>query len=283
MSAFRLVVRPFAIAQTSSPVFSRISSQRVSVYLQKRLYAKKKNNNKDEDEFHHLKPKRGKQHKPDEIVVEQNNITDPSLKFVPSSLLPHGADYDREEKAADEKMNSSIRWFKEQVRNVETRSTGRVVPDILDGVKVSIPMDPDNKSSGNMEVGLKEIATVGVKHGNTLVVTVFEEYTLRAVEKALYDAQLPGLTPNRTDARTILMPVSQPTVESRNALLAALQKQAEETKVAIRKVHQTSQKKVKTLGFDHKSGAMTDLTALVNKRIEEVDSTMEKTRKTVLK
>ena len=58
------------------------------------------------------------------------------------------------------------------------------------------------------------------------------------------------------------MPVSQPTVESRNALVTALQKQAEETKIAIRKVHQASQKKVKALGFDAKSTAMTDVSCL---------------------
>jgi ribosome recycling factor len=58
------------------------------------------------------------------------------------------------------------------------------------------------------------------------------------------------------------MPVSQPTVESRNALVAALQKQAEETRIAIRKVHQASQKKIKALGFDAKSAAMTDVGCL---------------------
>jgi hypothetical protein len=41
-----------------------------------------------------------------------------------------------------------------------------------------------------------------------------------------------------------------------------LQKQAEETKVAIRKIHQASQKKVKALGFDAKSAAMTDVSRL---------------------
>ena len=79
------------------------------------------------------------------------------------------------------------------------------------------------------------------------------------MEKALYDSQLPGLTPQRTDARTILLPVPQPTVESKNALVQELQKQAEEAKVAIRKVHQASQKKIKALGFDHKSSATTDV------------------------
>lgn len=267
MLALRLV-RVSRASGLSRPSLNVLYKQIPTVQCQHRCYAKKRE--QEQDNFHHLKAKKGK-HKPDEIVVDKNNITDPSLKFVPGSSMPHGAEYDKEEKHADQKMNASIRWLKEQAKNVEVRCSGRVVPDVLDGVKVSVPVDPENKSEGHMEVGLKDIATVGVKNGNVLVVTVFEEHTIKAVEKALYDAQLPGLTPQRTDARTILLPVPQPTVESKNALLQALQKQAEEAKVAIRKVHQASQKKVKALGFDHKSDAMTDLTALVNKRIAEVD------------
>jgi ribosome recycling factor len=136
-----------------------------------RFYAKKR---EQDDDFHHMKAKKGK-HKPDDIIVEKNNITDPSLKFVPSSSMPHGAEYDKEEKSADEKMNASLKWLKEQSRNVEVRSSGRVVPDVLDGVKV--PMD--DGSGGEFEASLKEVATIGVKNGNVLVVTVFDEHVSR--------------------------------------------------------------------------------------------------------
>ncbi|KIM33863.1 hypothetical protein M408DRAFT_18856 [Serendipita vermifera MAFF 305830] len=272
-------------------VSSRQTLLNQAYQAQTRSYAKRRQAVDEEGDGHDFvyhKGKKGKAGKDvkhaDEVILDKNNITDPSLRFVPSSSMPHGAAYDAEEKSADEKMGSSVRWLKETARGVEVRSNGRVVPDVLDSVRVRIRLDEgDGEGGDEMEVGLKEVATVGVKNGNVLVVTVFEEQTLKAVEKALYAAKLPGLTPQRSDARTILLPVSQPTVESRNALVASLQKQAEEAKIAIRKVHQASQKKVKALGFEAKSAAMTDLTALVNKRIEEVDKIVEQTKKAVSK
>ena len=172
MLALRLV-RVSRTSGPSRPFINAFCQQNHAVRQQYRCYAKKRD--QEQDDFHHLKAKKGK-HKPDEIIVDKNNITDPSLKYVPGSLMPHGAEYDQEEKHADQKMNASIRWLKEQAKHVEVRCSGRVVPDVLDGVKVSVPVDPENKSEGHMEVGLKDIATVGVKNGTILVVTVFEEH-----------------------------------------------------------------------------------------------------------
>jgi len=164
MFALRLRQAPcIRRSKTGLPVTS-------TFYLTQRNYAKKR----DSDNFSHLKPKKGK-HKPDEILVEHNNITDPSLKFVPQSSMPHGAEYDKEEKSADAKMKASLNWLKEQARSVEARSSGRLSPDILDGVKIVLEPSADDRSAP-AEHALKEIATVGVKHGNTLVVTVFEEH-----------------------------------------------------------------------------------------------------------
>jgi ribosome recycling factor len=146
-----------------------------------RSYAKRRqalDEDADTDVVHH-KGKKGKQGKDikhaEEVILDKNNITDPTLRFVPSSSMPHGAAYDTEEKRADEKMVASVRWLKETARGVEVRSSGRVVPDVLDAVKVRIKLDEEGESDDEMEVGLKEVASVGVKNGNVLVVTVFEE------------------------------------------------------------------------------------------------------------
>jgi hypothetical protein len=164
----------FALRLRQAPCFRSRSTAGLPVtstlYLTHRNYAKKR----DSDNLSYLKPKKGK-HKPDEIVVEHNNITDQSLKFIPQSSMPHGAEYDKEEKSADAKMKASLNWLKEKARSVEARSSGRVSPDVLDGVKVLLEPSADGKAAP-AEHALKEIATVGVKHGNTLVVTVFEEH-----------------------------------------------------------------------------------------------------------
>lgn len=156
MLAFRLRSSVRSRSPAIPPIFSTV-----------RGYAKKSKG----DDFSHLKPKKGK-HKPDEVLLQHNNITDPSLKFVPHSQMPHGAEYAQEEKKVDEKMQASLHWLKEQARVVEQRSGGRVTSDMLDSVKVVIDEGEDGVP---VEVPLKGTANIGVRQGNTLVVTVFEE------------------------------------------------------------------------------------------------------------
>jgi ribosome recycling factor len=172
-SFFRTAIRPLHPTSRASFYASNLTRvcSPVSRSLQSRYYAKRKD--KDEDNNKPSKSKKAKHNAEDEIVHSRNNINDPSLKFVPSSALPYGAEYDVEKRSADEKFQSSLKWLKEQARGVEIRSSGRVVPDILDGVKVMI--ESEEGGQNDFEVGLKEIATVGVKNGNVLVVTVFEE------------------------------------------------------------------------------------------------------------
>jgi len=50
-------------------------------------------------------------------------------------------------------------------------------------------------------------------------------------------------------------PPTRPTLETRNALVASLSKHLEEARVAIRKHHQITQKKMKTMGFENKHPA----------------------------
>ena len=50
-------------------------------------------------------------------------------------------------------------------------------------------------------------------------------------------------------------PPTRPTLETRNTLFASLSKHLEEARVAIRKHHQTTQKKLKTMGFENKHPA----------------------------
>jgi ribosome recycling factor len=167
---------------------------------QTRSYAKRRQA-LDEDadtDFVYHKGKKGKQGKDmkhaDEVILDKNNITDPSLRFVPSSSMPHGAAYDAEEKSADEKMAASVRWLKETARGVEVRSSGRVVPDVLDAVRVRIRLDEEGEGEeGEMEVGLKEVASVGVKNGNVLVVTVFEEQVSLLLGLFFYTLRLTAL------------------------------------------------------------------------------------------
>ncbi|KAJ7660053.1 hypothetical protein B0H17DRAFT_1145092 [Mycena rosella] len=70
------------------------------------------------------------------------------------------------------------------------RATSRVTPAVLDPVRVKLP-DSDR------EFRLDEVATVSVRDGSTLLITIFEEDTMKHVEKGLYDSKLPNIMPQK--------------------------------------------------------------------------------------
>jgi ribosome recycling factor len=69
---------------------------------------------------------------------------------------------------AGQKMDHTLEWYKRELSQMEARVSGRVVPSLLDPVRVRI------KGSGGA-VKLEEVATVGVRDGNVLDITLFDE------------------------------------------------------------------------------------------------------------
>ena len=88
----------------------------------------------------------------------------------------------REEHArASAAMASSVEWFRREVAQLEVRASGRVTPQLLDPVRVSLSHAThkeegasSSSSSVPPKVRLEEISTVGVRDGSSLVVTVFD-------------------------------------------------------------------------------------------------------------
>lgn len=137
--------------------------------------------------------------------------------LVPGSKQPITDEAAREEYTKCEgKMQAAVEWFRKDCAASEARAGGRVTPAILDSVRVTLP--------GSTEpYRLEALATVGVRDGTTLIITVFEEqvkassrsvcvYTndkksIKHIEGALYEAKIPNITPQRQDARTIKIPI----------------------------------------------------------------------------
>lgn len=69
----------------------------------------------------------------------------------------------------EEKMVAAVDWYRKEVAKMENRVGGRVTPEILAPVSVKIP---GREPKG---VRIEEAATVGVKDGSVLIVTVFED------------------------------------------------------------------------------------------------------------
>ena len=89
-------------------------------------------------------------------------------EFIPGSQrIAAGEEYTK----AEGKMKASVEYFRREVATLDMRASGRVTPAILSPVRVQVPDQIDGKG-----LRLEEIATVGVKEGTTLIVTVFEEH-----------------------------------------------------------------------------------------------------------
>ncbi|KAL1941749.1 hypothetical protein VTO73DRAFT_6749 [Trametes versicolor] len=177
-----------------------------------------------------------------------------------------------EYKKAEGKMQTALEWFRKEVAGLETRATGRVTPALLSPVRVKVPGAPDARG-----VRLEEVATVGVKEGTTLLVTVFEEHTLKYVEQGIYDAKIPSVTPQKVDNRTIKIPVPKPTVETRNALYTGAARTAEDARVQLRKHHQALLKKE---NIAKHSPDFSTYQALLDKSLAELDKILAHLKKT---
>ncbi len=102
---------------------------------------------------------------------------------------------------AHAKMAACVEWFRREVAQLDARASGRVAPQLLAPVRVSVVAHPSSSSasasaSAAKKVRLEEVATVGVRDGSTLIVTVFDPQVSlllsRASSLALARARIPS-------------------------------------------------------------------------------------------
>ncbi|RDB16048.1 Ribosome-recycling factor [Hypsizygus marmoreus] len=190
--------------------------------------------------------------------------------LVPGSRQPITDKAAQEEYAkAEASMKTSVEWYRKECAMVETRASGRITPALLSPVRVKLP-------GSNSEVRLEEVATVGVREGSTLLITVFEEDTIKYIEQALYDSKIAGVVPQRQDNRTIKIPIPKPTVEARLALFTTAQRKAEEIRVQVRKQHQTSLKRGK---YEKHSVELEEFQKLTDRYVGEIDNILASLKK----
>ncbi|KAJ4468753.1 ribosome recycling factor domain-containing protein [Lentinula aciculospora] len=194
-----------------------------------------------------------------------------TAKLVPRSKQPITDPAAQEEYAnAEQKMSVAVDWYRRECASIETRANGRVTPSLLSSVRVKFPKN-------DHAFKLEEISTVGIRNASELIITVFEEESLKHVERALYDAKLPGLSSfQKHDNRTLKIPVPKPTVEARKALFAAAERQAEDTRVQIRRHHQASLKKGK---YEKHSIELDEFQKLTARFVNNIDTILKDLKK----
>ena len=91
-----------------------------------------------------------------------------TASLIPGSQQPIVDEAAREEYAkAESTMRTSVEWFRKECTEAGSRANGRTTPALLKPVRV--------KTGADGSVELDRVATVGVRDGTTLIVTVFDE------------------------------------------------------------------------------------------------------------
>ena len=148
---------------------------------------------------------------------------------------------------------------------------GRANAAVLDQIKVDYYGTP---------TPINQIGTVSTPDPRTLMIQPWEASSLKDVEKAILASEL-GITP-ANDGRVLRLVFPQPTEERRKELLKQIQKQAEESKVAVRNIRRDAVEKFKAMKKkseiteDDLTDTEKDLQKLTDKYISEIDSVAKK-------
>ncbi|KAI0305130.1 ribosome recycling factor domain-containing protein [Multifurca ochricompacta] len=177
------------------------------------------------------------------------------------------------------KMAANVEWFRREVAQLDARVSGRVTPQLLAPVRVPVlgtPRKGEEESSVSPKMRLEDLATVGVRDGSSLIVTVFDPQNLKHVQDALYEAKIQGIIPQRIDERTLKIPIPKLTVEARLAAYSTASKLAEDARVQIRRQLQASVKRGK---YSKHSIEHEEFQKLQDRHITEVDTVLAQIKK----
>jgi ribosome recycling factor len=167
-------------------------------------------------------------------------------------------------KDAQARMQKSIDALRFELTKLRT---GRASTALVDNIKVNYY---------GSEMPLSQVATVAVADARSLTITPWEKPMVAAVEKAIFGSDL-GLTPN-TAGQVIRINLPPLTEERRKELAKHVSGEGENAKVAIRNIrrdalHQVKELlKDKSISEDEERRAETDIHALTDKSVKDVDA-----------
>lgn len=134
-------------------------------------------------------------------------------------------------------MQVALEEAKEALRhNFSGLQTGRASTALLDGIMV--------EAYGSV-VPLNQVGAVSVPEARMLSVTVWDKSQLKAVEKAIVEANL-GLNP-MNDGQMIRIPIPPLSEERRNEIIRIANRFTEEGRVAVRNARREANDTLKTI------------------------------------
>lgn len=147
--------------------------------------------------------------------------------------------------------------------------TGRASPNLLDAITVN---------AYDSEMPLNQLASVNVPEARLLSVQVWDKSMVKAVEKAILNADL-GLNPT-ADGQTVRVPIPELNEERREELSRVAAKYAEQARIAVRNVRRDGMDTLKRM---EKNGDLSqddqhlwgdEIQSITDEHIGKIDDTL---------
>ena len=170
-------------------------------------------------------------------------------------------------KDAGVRMSKSVAALKSALTKIRT---GRAHTSLLDHITVEYY---------GSQVPLNQAANVGVEDSRTLTVTPWEKDMVQVIEKAIMGSDL-GLNP-ATAGTIIRVPLPALTEERRKDMIRVVRSEAEGGRIAVRNIRRDAMHDVKELlkekmiGEDEERRAETDIQAVTDKYVAEIDAVLK--------
>lgn len=134
-------------------------------------------------------------------------------------------------KETEERMQKAFQYIQDKVKKMRT---GSAHSSLLEGILVS---------SYGSEQELKHIASISCPDARSLVISPWDQNTLKDIESALIKSDL-GMAPQR-DGKVIRLRVPELTEDRRQELIRAFKKDVEKVRVEFRQIRKIMNEKVK--------------------------------------
>ncbi|MDP3371304.1 MAG: ribosome recycling factor [Candidatus Paracaedibacteraceae bacterium] len=173
----------------------------------------------------------------------------------------------------DRKMLSAIDVLARELSGIRA---GRASPNLLDSVKVD--------AYGSM-MPLNQVGTVAVPEARLLMVQVWDKGLVKAVEKAIRDANL-GVDPS-ADGQNVRVPIPAMNEQRRAELAKLAGKYAEDARISVRNVRRDAMdlmkklEKDKEISEDELHGILDDVQKMTDGHIKKIDEQLAAKQKDI--
>ena len=175
---------------------------------------------------------------------------------------------------AEKRMRRSVDALTDELSRMRT---GRAHTSLLEHISVDYYGNP---------TPLNQTANIAVEDSRTLSVTPWDKSSIPAVEKAILNADL-GLNPV-TAGTVIRVPLPALTEERRKEYVKLVRHEAENTRIAVRNIRRDANHHIKQLlkekevTEDEERKAETEIQALTDQFVAEVDKILEQKEKDLM-